>query len=143
MGKPGRQKGDGKGRLGGRAAGTPNKITVLTKEIIQEFVAENYDAAFDAWKAIKAEKTPEQEVDKAMPHIEGDAIVYPYDIKTYYIHNAEMGQWQISNNKARIIAIKENAVEVDITTGRSGEFQLIYNQNNEDNIVLNITIESL
>lgn len=56
MGKPGRQKGDGKGRLGGRAAGTPNKITVLTKEIIQEFVAENYDAAFDAWKAIKHPK---------------------------------------------------------------------------------------
>ena len=51
-----REKNDGKGRLGGRAAGTPNKITVLTKEIIQEFVAENYDAAFDAWKAIKNPK---------------------------------------------------------------------------------------
>lgn len=56
MGKPGRQKGDGKGRLGGRAAGTPNKITALTKEIIQEFAAENYEEAFNAWKTIKNPK---------------------------------------------------------------------------------------
>ena len=56
MGKPGRQKGDGKGRLGGRAAGTPNKITVLTKEMIQEFAAENYEDACQAWKAIKNPK---------------------------------------------------------------------------------------
>lgn len=44
------------GRLGGRAAGTPNKITALTKEIIQEFAAENYEEAFKAWKAIKNPK---------------------------------------------------------------------------------------
>lgn len=56
MAKPGRQKNDGKGRLGGRAAGTPNKITVLTKEIIQDFVAENYEDAFETWKSIKNPK---------------------------------------------------------------------------------------
>lgn len=56
MGKPGRQKNDGKGRLGGRAAGTPNKITVLTKEMIQEFASENYEDACKAWKDIKNPK---------------------------------------------------------------------------------------
>lgn len=67
MGKPGRQKGDGKGRLGGRAAGTPNKITVLTKEIIQEFAAENYEEAFNAWKAIK---NPKQKFEMFMKLLE-------------------------------------------------------------------------
>lgn len=56
MGKPGRKKGDGMGRLGGRAAGTPNKITVLTKEMIQEFASENYEDACKAWKDIKNPK---------------------------------------------------------------------------------------
>ena len=67
MGKPGRQKGDGKGRLGGRAAGTPNKITVLTKEIIQEFAANHYEEAFDAWEAIK---NPKQKFEMFMKLLE-------------------------------------------------------------------------
>lgn len=33
-----RQKGDGKGRLGGRAAGTPNRITKEKREMIAAFI---------------------------------------------------------------------------------------------------------
>ena len=67
MGKPGRQKGDGKGRLGGRAAGTPNKITALTKEIIREFAADHYEEAFEAWKSIK---NPKQKFEMFMKLLE-------------------------------------------------------------------------
>lgn len=39
-----RQKNDGKGRLGGRKAGTPNKATATTREWIQALLEENQDS---------------------------------------------------------------------------------------------------
>ena len=51
-----RQKGDGKGRLGGRVAGTPNKITSLTKAAIQCFLDDNQEEAWKAWHEIKSPK---------------------------------------------------------------------------------------
>lgn len=39
----GRKKGDGLGRLGGRKAGTPNKITKEKRELIAKFIDENWD----------------------------------------------------------------------------------------------------
>lgn len=38
-----RPKNDGRGRLGGRKAGTPNKTTTTTKQWIQAFLEANYD----------------------------------------------------------------------------------------------------
>lgn len=38
-----RQKGDGRGRLGGRAKGTPNKVTIKRRALIASFVEENWD----------------------------------------------------------------------------------------------------
>ena len=40
-----RAKNDGKGRLGGRKAGTPNKATVLNGEMVQCLLDENFDRA--------------------------------------------------------------------------------------------------
>lgn len=37
-----RQKGDGKGRLGGRKAGTPNLSTRLNKDKIQAFIEDHW-----------------------------------------------------------------------------------------------------
>lgn len=39
-----RLKNDGKGRLGGRKAGTPNKATATTREWIQALLDENQDS---------------------------------------------------------------------------------------------------
>lgn len=39
----GRQKGDGKGRLGGRAKGTPNKINAELGERVGTFIEENFE----------------------------------------------------------------------------------------------------
>lgn len=41
----GRTKGDGKGKTGGRKAGTPNKVQTEAKEIIAEIVNNNADRA--------------------------------------------------------------------------------------------------
>lgn len=37
----GRQKNDGRGKMGGRVAGTPNKVTSSAKEIITQIVNNN------------------------------------------------------------------------------------------------------
>lgn len=47
-----RQKGDGRGRLGGRAAGTPNKTTSSLRGMMAEFVTGTVDDAMELWRAI-------------------------------------------------------------------------------------------
>lgn len=47
-----RQKNDGKGRLGGRAKGTPNKKTNTQKEWIRQFLTENREQIAEDWKKL-------------------------------------------------------------------------------------------
>lgn len=49
-----RQKNDGKGRLGGRKAGTPNKATATTREWIQMLLEENQDSIREDLKKMSA-----------------------------------------------------------------------------------------
>lgn len=51
-----RPRNDGKGRMGGRPPGGTNKITALTKAAIQNFLDENQEEAWKAWKDIKSPK---------------------------------------------------------------------------------------
>ena len=48
-----RPKGDGKGRMGGRKAGTPNKKTVEMRQLMAKFCEENYDNFVEAYKKSK------------------------------------------------------------------------------------------
>ena len=70
-------------------------------------------------------------------------MVYPYDKKTYTIKNAEGGSWVIGSSKAKILKQDDSTVYIEIITGRSGNFELRYIRQNEEDIVLNITIQSL
>lgn len=56
MGKP-REKNDGRGRLGGRAKGTPNKITKEKRELIAKFIDSKWD---DFEKSFNDIKDPEK-----------------------------------------------------------------------------------
>ena len=47
-----RPKNDGRGRIGGRAAGVPNKQNAFTKEMMQKFANEHYEEAWEAWEEI-------------------------------------------------------------------------------------------
>ena len=49
-----RHKNDGKGRLGGRQAGTPNKATATTREWIQMLLEENRDSIREDLKKMSA-----------------------------------------------------------------------------------------
>lgn len=91
----------------------------------------------------KQELKQEVVIGKDEPQIEGLKTVYPYDEVEYTIKNINGGIWEINSTKATIINQTETAVLVAITTGRSGEFELKYKRENEEDIVLNITIESL
>ena len=52
----GRKKGDGRGRLGGRAKGTPNKVTKELRERAKEFTDGHFDEFVSAWKMIEDPK---------------------------------------------------------------------------------------
>lgn len=48
-----RQKNDGLGRLGGRAKGTPNKITTELRDKFRQFAQENFEMFETEWKGLE------------------------------------------------------------------------------------------
>ena len=48
-----RTVGDGRGRLGGRKKGTPNKVTTERKALIASFIEENWEDFKASYKTIK------------------------------------------------------------------------------------------
>ena len=75
--------------------------------------------------------------------IDGPLEVYPYDILEYKILNAKGGKWEISNGRARILNQSDVAVKIEITTGKSGSFSLIYKADGIEDVKQNIAIQSL
>ena len=115
---------------------------INTKGIIVIALKEYYKNSLE--EAVEQEKQEEKiEIDATIPHIEGDLVVYPYDTKTYSIQGVSGGVWDINSSKAIIKEQSETEVTIEIISGRSGEFELRYKRENEEDIVLNITIESL
>ena len=88
----------------------------------------------------KQEPTPE--IKPTSPHIEGDTVVYPYDTKVYTIKGITGGNWFLDSKKAVIVSEEADTATVEITTGRSGEFELKYIKD-ETEVTLNVTIKSL
>lgn len=95
-------------------------------------------------EAVKEEQAeiPTPEVDTRLPHITGDTEVYPYDTKVYTINGITGGSWSLDSKKAKIVSQTEESVTIEVTTGRSGEFELKYIKEN-DEVVLKVTIKSL
>ena len=119
-------------------------LTLASTLLLAACGSDTYTEEAASPDAAAAEKQPEPEVDTTLPYIDGDAIVYPYDEKSYIIQNASNGTWAIEGkSKATIINQTSQQADIVITTGRSGQFKLLYQRENEDDIVLNVTIESL
>lgn len=116
-----------------------------TPGIIMVHLKEDFENLLE--KEIEKEKQEEKEKEEikpvVKPYIDGPTIVYPYGEETYAVVGAEEGDWQISNNKAKIITSNAAAVDIEIITGKSGQFVLRYIRENEEDIELPITIESL
>lgn len=89
----------------------------------------------------KEEEQSKVEVEKPEYEIMGEWIVSPYDKVSYSIDDSG-GKWMVSNSKAKIIDSTDKEVLLEIVTGRSGSFDLIYRKNGQ-NKILPITIKSL
>lgn len=117
---------------------TDGFIVVLLKEYYKNTIAEQIQEEKDS-KQTEEDTT----IIEGQAYIEGPTVVYPYDEVSYKIINASNGTWTIDGSKAAIKElINDNEVLVTITTGRSGDFKLSYT-NDKEEIVLDITIESL
>ena len=90
-----------------------------------------------------AENAIEDVVSANDPIIVGPSAVYPYEKKTYTIENAEGGTWVIGSQKAKIINQDETMVKIEIVSGRSGNFELKYVRENQEDVILSIEIKSL
>ena len=75
-------------------------------------------------------------------NIKGKLIVYPYDRLTYTIEGLEGGIWSVNNEKIKILSQNEDSVNLEVRTGKSGNFRLTYTTNQEVTY-LDIEIKSL
>ena len=114
---------------------------VSTEGIIQISLKEYYQNSIQ--KEIETYKdmaTFKRDVEKI---IQGPATVYPYDIQSYNITGYQgEGSWYINNNKAKIVSQSNSEVTIEIISGRSGTFDLIYKKNDGQEEILTVSIES-
>lgn len=83
------------------------------------------------------------EPDVEQPYIRGPQFVDVYDtFVEYSIENASNGKFVVNSNKVKVIESTETSCVMDIITGKSGKFDIIYRRENEEDIVLNVTINS-
>lgn len=75
--------------------------------------------------------------------LDGPTEIYPYDTITYHILGAVGGKWQISNSRACIKSQTDTSVTIEVITGKSGNFNLIYTGNDGVNTEFLISILSL
>ena len=111
-------------------------IIMALKEWYQNSIA-------DAKKKEDDERPVPKPPEEGDPYIQGDSVVYPYEIKEYIIVNMEGGEWVLGSTKAKILQQNSNTAKVQITTGRSGKFVLKYIKDGEKDVSLDVTIESL
>lgn len=82
--------------------------------------------------------------DTTKPYIDGPQKVKPFDENvSYAIVGKVGGTFVVSSNKVKIKSATDSSCVLEITTGKSGSFDLIYRIDGEDDIVLPITIQSL
>ena len=119
-------------------------IDDITNEgILAVYLKEDYTNEYAPTQVEDFPSIPEDPETSLAAHIDGPDKVHPYDIVSYSISNTTDGQWLLSNKRAIITKQDSSIVEIEITTGRSGDISLIYRVAGQDDIVKNISILSL
>ena len=81
--------------------------------------------------------------DEELPHISGPQFIQVFDENVFYeIKNANNGKFVVNSSKVEINNSTETSCEITVLTGKSNSFDLIYRRDGEEDIVLNVTIES-
>ena len=108
--------------------------------IIIVALKETYENSIE--DAVEKEKV-DTYIDLTQPYIKGPGTVYPYDVVTYYIKNAEGGEFVAEGSGFEIASQDAEYIKLGIVTGKSGSFTLKYKIQDKEDIVLPITIGSL
>lgn len=111
--------------------------------IIEVALKETYQNTIEKEYSNVPIKKPEEEIH--LGGIQGKKNVKPFDIITYEISGIETpnGRWYVDNKRAKILSQTELSVEVEIVSGKSGDFNLVYEQEGSEDIILPIKISSL
>lgn len=105
---------------------TPGLLEVSLKEAYNNTVENDIEAAIEA-----SQKTAEVDPQRGI-YIHGPLEVYPYEVHEYELKNCVdiAGVWKIKtpNNKniCKLVNPQRKTVTVSILTGKSGEFELVY-----------------
>ena len=124
-------------------------IEIQLKETFSNTIKDNAEAEEEAKKPVV--EPPAEDA----PQIVGDAIVYPFDIKEYFVDNISGGKWYICepnkketgewilSDKAKVLQGSDIDVKIEIVSSKSGHFNLVYIKEGISDIILSIEIESL
>lgn len=108
--------------------------------LIEVYLEESFDNTMEDNMVIPEIVLPQ---DKSEPYIEGPQFVKPYDENIVYsIENTTSGTFVVNSSKVKIIDMDDSSCVVNIITGKSGKFDLIYRVDGEDDVVLTVNIES-
>ena len=122
--------------------GLPFEIQAINKDTASDgimilYLLEDYKNTIED----ELEKIEESKQESSL-EIQGDSEIYPFDIKTYKA-NTEGGSWSISDPKrVKILSQNSSTLTVEVTTGRSGQVDIIYTVNGEE-YIFPVTIKSL
>lgn len=108
--------------------------------IIEVYLNEYADNPIEEDKVKEEEKkfSPEE------AYIDGPQFINPYDENIVYtIKNSIGGRFIVNSNKVKIVESNDNSLTLNVLTGKSAKFDIIYRKPEEDDVVLNVTIKSL
>lgn len=122
---------------------TPGLIQVHLKETYSNTIKNNIEKAVE--DSINVDIVDEKEE----TYIHGPSEIYPYDSKVYELKNYQWkaGVWSVENESRSkmidLVNITSNSVTINVVTGRSGAFTLVYKVDGQVIAVLDITIGTL
>ena len=112
-----------------------NNVTVTEKEIFDFIINPNN---FDE------EETHNED---GSVNKEGIVLCFEENVEfsledSYKIKNAYDGKWFIESNKVRIVAQNSEQITIEVLTGKSYIFTIVYKRDNEDDVIQEIEILS-
>ncbi len=122
--------------------GLPFEIQAINKDTASDgimilYLLEDYKNTIED----ELEKIEEPKQESSL-EIQGESEIYPFDIKTYKA-NTEGGSWSISDPKrVKILSQNSSTLTIEVTTGRSGQVDIIYTVDGEE-YIFPVTIKSL
>lgn len=81
-----------------------------------------------------------------VPHITGPQVVEPWQKNIKYtlegLSDDVTGEFVVSSSKVKIVEMTNTSCVIEILTGKGGNFNLLYKQDGEDDLILPIVIEA-